>query len=60
MIILNFAHPLTPPRLDQVATLVSNMPDRVQDIRAQFNLEHPFNQQITYLLDDLNVLTQRW
>lgn len=60
MIIPNFAHPLTPRQLDQVAALVGSSPERVQDTRSQFDLEHPFNQQIVRLLDDLGISTQQW
>jgi hypothetical protein len=60
MIILNFAHPLTPRQLDQIATLVGNTPERVQEIRSQFDLEHPFNQQIVRLLDDIDISAQQW
>jgi hypothetical protein len=60
MIVLNFAHPLTPRQLEQIAALVGNMPERVQDVRSQFDLEQPFNQQIIGLLDNLGISTQRW
>jgi hypothetical protein len=60
MHILNFAHPLTPRQLDQIAALVGSAPERVQDIRSQFDLEQPFNQQIVRLLDDLDISTQQW
>jgi hypothetical protein len=60
MIILNFAHPLTPRQLEQIAVLTGSTPQRVQDIRSQFDLEQPFNQQIVHLLDDLDVSTQQW
>jgi hypothetical protein len=60
MIILNFAHPLTPRHLDQIAALVGSAPERVQDIRSQFDLEQPFNQQVIRLLDDLGITTEQW
>lgn len=60
MIILNFAHPLTPRQLDQITALVGSAPERIQDIRSQFDLEQPFNQQIIRLLDALDVSTQQW
>lgn len=60
MNILNFAHPLTPRQLDQIAALVGSAPERVQDIRSQFDLEQPFNQQVIRLLDDLEVSPQGW
>lgn len=60
MIILNFAHPLTPRQLEQITALVGSAPARVQDIRSQFDLEQPFNQQVIRLLDDLGISTQQW
>ncbi len=60
MIILNFAHPLTSRQLDQIAALVGNMPERVQDVRSQFDLEQSFNQQIVRLLDNLGITTEQW
>jgi hypothetical protein len=60
MIILNFAHPLTPRQLEQIAVLTGSTPERVQDVRSQFDLEQPFNQQVIRLLDDLGVSTQQW
>lgn len=60
MHILNFAHPLTPRQVDQIAMLVGNPPERVQDVRVQFDLDQPFSPQITRLLDDFDISTQQW
>ncbi len=60
MIILNFAHPLTPRQLDQIATLAGSAPERVQDIRSQFDLEQSLHHQIVHLLDTLEISTQQW
>jgi hypothetical protein len=60
MNILNFAHPLTPRQLEQITALTGSSPERVQDVRSQFDLEQPFNQQIIRLLDDLDISTQQW
>lgn len=60
MIILNFAHPLTSRQLDQIVALVGSTPEQVQDIRCQFDLDQPFNQQILRLLDDLDITAQQW
>lgn len=60
MIILNFAHPLTPRQLEQITALLGSTPERVQDIRSQFDLEQPFNQQVIRLLDDLDITTEQW
>lgn len=60
MIILNFAHPLTQRQLDKIATLVGSVPDKVQDIRSQFELDQPLSQQIIHLLDNLGITAQQW
>lgn len=60
MIILNFAHPLTPRQLEQITALVGRAPERVQDVRTQFDLEQPFSQQVVRLLDELNISPQEW
>lgn len=60
MIILNFAHPLTPHQLEQIVAIVGSAPERVQDVRSQFNLEQPFHKQIVHLLDDLDISAQQW
>jgi hypothetical protein len=60
MIILNFAHPLTQRQLDQITALVGNAPEKVQDVRVQFELEQPFSQQVIRLLDDLGISAQQW
>lgn len=60
MHILNFSHPLTPRQLDQVAALAGSAPEQIQDVRSQFDLGHPFNQQVARLLDGLDISTQQW
>jgi hypothetical protein len=60
MILLNFAHPLTPSQLDQITALVGAMPDEVREIKVQFDLEQPLQPQIVRLLDDLPITAQDW
>lgn len=60
MIILNFAHPLTPRQLEQIAALTGRAPERVQDVRAQFDLEQSFSQQVVRLLDELGISPHEW
>jgi hypothetical protein len=60
MIILNFAHPLTSRQVDQIVALAGSMPERVHDVRVQFDLEQSFSQQVIRLLDDLGISTQQW
>ncbi len=60
MNILNFAHPLIPKQLDQIAAIVGKTPERIQDVKVQFNLEEPFGQQVIRLLDELGISSQDW
>lgn len=60
MNILNFAHPLTPKQLDQIAAIVGKTSERIQDVKVQFNLEEPFGQQVIRLLDELGISSQDW
>jgi hypothetical protein len=60
MIILNFAHPLTSRQVDQISEIVGSVPEQVQDVRVQFDLEKSFSQQVVRLLDDLGISTQQW
>jgi hypothetical protein len=60
MILLNFAHPLTPRQLDQIAALTGSNPDDVRDVRVQLDLAQPFTTQITQMIDDLDITPQHW
>ncbi|MBE2183849.1 MAG: hypothetical protein IAE89_10525 [Anaerolineae bacterium] len=60
MIILNFAHPLTSRQIDQLTTLTGSAPERIQDVRAQFDLQQSFHPQIVRLLDDLGIQPDEW
>ncbi len=60
MHILNFAHPLTSRQVDQISEILGSVPEQVQDVRVQFELEKPFSQQVVRLLDDLGIPTQQW
>jgi len=60
MHILNFAHPLTSYQVDQIALLAGSVPERVQDVRVQFDLEQAFSQQVVRLLENLGISAQQW
>jgi hypothetical protein len=60
MHILNFAHPLTPKQLDQIAALVGSPPEQVREIKVQFDLEQSFIDQTRRLVDEIGISAQDW
>ena len=60
MIILNFAHPLTEPQLEQIAALAGQPVEGVTDIKAQFDLNEPFAPQVAALVDSLGITPANW
>lgn len=60
MILLNFAHPLTPKQLDQITALVGSPPEQVREIKVQFDLEQPFIDQTRRLVDEIGMSAQEW
>ncbi len=59
MILLNFAHPVTPKQMEQLTALAGETP-QVRDIKAQFDLEQPFPPQVIALLDELQIPSADW
>jgi hypothetical protein len=60
MIILNFTHPLSPKQIEQIATLAGNQPERVHDIKVQFDVDQPFAAQVVAMLDTLSISPAEW
>lgn len=61
MLILNFAHPLTPAHLEQIAqTLKVSEALRVLDFPAQFDPQQPFAQQVVALADAAGLTPAQW
>jgi hypothetical protein len=50
MVVLNFAHPLTPNHVTQIEALTGQAVDRVVEVGAQFDVERPFAEQTEGLL----------
>jgi hypothetical protein len=50
MVILNFAHPLRPEHVAQIAALTGQEVDRVVEVGTQFDVERPFAEQTEALL----------
>ncbi len=60
MIILNFAHPLTARQIEQIGALAGQPPERVQDVKVQFDLNQPFVAQVVAMLDTLDISPADW
>jgi hypothetical protein len=60
MILLNFAHPLTPAHLAQVEALTAAAVDRVLDAPVQFDEQAPFAPQVRRLVAALEVTPAAW
>lgn len=60
MIILNFAHPLSPKQVEQIAALAGNQPERINDVKVQFDVNQPFVAQVATMLDALAISPAEW
>ncbi len=60
MIILNFAHPLTARQIEQIGALAGQPPERVQDVKVQFDVNQPFVAQVVAMLDTLDISPADW
>lgn len=59
MIILNFAHPLTPAQLAQIATQTDSDPE-VRTIPVQIDHGQPLTPQIVALVDAADLTPEQW
>jgi hypothetical protein len=60
MIVLNFAHPLSPKQVEQIAALAGNQPERIDDVKVQFDVNQPFVAQVATMLDALAISPTEW
>lgn len=60
MIILNFAHPLTPAHLEQVQALTGQPVGEVIEIKTHFDHSQPFEPQLAALLDEVPLTPEGW
>lgn len=60
MIILNFAHPLTPEQLAEIERLTDRRVERVIDIETQFDWDKPFVGQARALIEGVGLSPQEW
>lgn len=60
MLILNFAHPLSPDVLAEIEAAAGKTIDEVRPIKFQFDPEAPFASQVTALADQAGLLPDEW
>jgi len=60
MILLNFAHPLTPGQLQQIETLTGQKVERVIETGSQINPQQPLAPQVVALADQNGLTAEDW
>lgn len=60
MILINFSHPLTPDQLRAIEQQTAAQVERVLDAPAQFDHARPFAEQVTALVDSLDLTPAEW
>ncbi|MBX6773567.1 MAG: hypothetical protein IRY83_17755 [Chloroflexi bacterium] len=60
MIVLNFAHPLAPAQLDQLARQLGEPVERVIDIPCQVDVQAPLGPQVVALADRCGLSAAEW
>jgi len=60
MIVLNFAHPLTPAQLEQIQALTGEPVDEIIGIKSYFDNDQPFTPQLAALLEHVHLTTEEW
>lgn len=60
MIILNFAHPLTPAHLEQIHALTGEPVEDIIEIKTHFDNRQPFQPQLAELLKEVPLAPDQW
>jgi hypothetical protein len=60
MILLNFAHPLTPAHLQQIESLTGQQVERVVEINSQIDPQQPLVPQVIALADRAGLSPAEW
>lgn len=60
MILLNFAHPLTPQQRETIEQLASQPLEEVRDVTTQFDATRPFGEQAQTLLVSAGLSAEEW
>lgn len=60
MILLNFAHPLTPEHLAQIAELTGGAVEQVIEVHSQVDPQQPLAPQVTAMADAAGLTSGQW
>jgi hypothetical protein len=60
MILLNFAHPLTPDHLQRIETLIGQKVERVAEVHSQIDPQQPLVPQAVALADECGLSPAEW
>lgn len=60
MIVLNFAHPLTPAQLTEIEKLAGDRITEARDIATHFDHDRPFIDQVSELVESLDIDSTTW
>jgi hypothetical protein len=60
MLVINFSHPLTPAHLARIRELIGREPERISNVKVQFDVAQPFAGQVRDLVDSLGLSPEDW
>lgn len=60
MLVINFAHPLTPAHLKRIEELTGQTIERVLEHKTQFDDNASFTEQIQALVEDVDLSAAKW
>ena len=60
MILINFAHALTPEQLERVEALAGRKVERLIPVPSQFDQDQPLAPQAIRLVDDVGLAPEEW
>jgi hypothetical protein len=60
MLILNFAHPLTPAQRNQIEALAHTVIEEVRTIPVQIDQAEPLAEQISAIVDNVGLSSEDW
>lgn len=60
MRVLNFAHPLTVEQSRTIEQLAGRMIEHVEPVPCQLDNAKPFEDQLAYLVDRINLTVEQW
>lgn len=60
MVLLNFAHSLTPTHVEQIEAMTAQKVEQLVEIPTQFSHEHSFAEQVRELVDSIGFTAKQW